>query len=908
MTPGATNIVQIVISPEGQAYIFAKQAEAARDQSLVIKQEVEQLKNDLQPLIDELPQIETILDNIADIIVVGDNINSVVIVANNIAAVNAVEAELTNIGIVASNTVAINTVVANLTAIDTVVTNIAAIQAAPQAAIDAEAAKDASEAARDQSETARNESVAARDLSVAARNESQTARNQSQAFRNEAEGFKNDAEASETNAENFRDQAEGFKNLAESAKTDAETARDAAIAAKNDSEAARDLSIAAKDDAEAAAASLPPLNEGEIIIGDENNERVAEPLSGVSRFSLKNFFDDGVLALNDRGVEDNATFVRKLRFVQGDLDALGSGYSLVMLPSVIKVGKLYSIVPADGSGDFAVARNSTATYVGADGLIKTAAIDEPRIEFNQDGSYKGLLVEPQRTNLVLRSEEFDDAYWTKSNATITANAAISPSGVQNADKLIPDTSTAIHSVSRASQPITGGFYSVFVKADGYDWILLTSHSSSAPATRGAFFNLSNGTIGATASGIIAKIEDYGNGWYRCSISEGNAPSSIWAVIVTNADSVITFTGNGADGVLIWGAQNEQGSTASSYIKTEASTFTRVADVISNDLSALVTGNYSMVLDVEANVGRLKVFEALTGFEVDLTGSGRMVVTVGSEITLHFPDGRTLEFLKPSDFVDLDFVTKLTSNHVKVVATLNRIITQSEINGLTSGNLNSPLLDTGSLTSFFRKYINQNYDFFGKIETSSGTNFQSGWEKNNLTTFPLIDTSSGTNFSFGWFDNNLTSFPLIDTSSGINFTSGWRNNNLTSFPLIDTSNGTNFTSAWFNNNLTSFPLIDTSSGTNFTQTWRDNNLQTWPANMFDTCPATNFTNCWFGNALDQQGVDNILVSINKARVDGFSGSNGTLGIDGGTNATPGAAGQAAADALRADGWIVALNGY
>jgi hypothetical protein len=79
-------------------------------------------------------------------------------------------------------------------------------------------------------------------------------------------------------------------------------------------------------------------------------------------------------------------------------------------------------------------------------------------------------------------------------------------------------------------------------------------------------------------------------------------------------------------------------------------------------------------------------------------------------------------------------------------------------------------------------------------------------------------------------------------------------------------------------------------------------------MFDTCPATNFTNCWLNNALDETGVDNILVSINKAREDGFSGPNGTLTISGGTNATPGAAGQAAADALRADGWTVTLNGY
>ena len=476
-------------------------------------------------------------------------------------------------------------------------------------------------------------------------------------------------------------------------------------------------------------------------------------------------------------------------------------FSLISLCDATKVEKLYSIVPDDGSGDFTFARNSTATYTDSNGDIQSAAIDEPRIDFNADGTYRGLLLESQSTNLVFPSDVA-----TTQTRTLTAGE---------------------HTLS--------------------------------------FYGTGQVVLSGTASGTLT----------------GTGANDLVQLQFTATAGAVTFTVTGT--VEDW--QVEEKARATSRIVTVSSAVTRVTDVLSNDLSALVTGDYSMVLDVEANVGRLKVFESLTGFEVDLTGSGRMVVTVGSEITLHFPDGRTLEFLKPSDFIDLEFITKLTSNHIKVVATLNRIINQSEIDGLTSGNLNSPLLDTGALTSFQDKYNGLDYDFFGKIDTSSGTNFRETWRDNNFTTFPLIDTSSGTNFRETWRDNNLTSFPLIDTSSGTNFLNAWRSNNLTSFPLIDTSSGTNFTNAWLSNKL-----------------------QTWPANMFDTCPATNFANCWNINALDQTGVDNILVSINKARVDGFSGSNGTLGIDGGTNATPGAAGQAAADALRADGWTVNLNGY
>jgi hypothetical protein len=56
------------------------------------------------------------------------------------------------------------------------------------------------------------------------------------------------------------------------------------------------------------------------------------------------------------------------------------------------------------------------------------------------------LLEPQRTNLVLRSEEFDNASWGKINATITANATASPSGVINADKIVESNTTTFHGI------------------------------------------------------------------------------------------------------------------------------------------------------------------------------------------------------------------------------------------------------------------------------------------------------------------------------------------------------------------------------------------------------------------------------------------------------------------------------
>ena len=49
-------------------------------------------------------------------------------------------------------------------------------------------------------------------------------------------------------------------------------------------------------------------------------------------------------------------------------------------------------------GDFTVDRNSTKYVLGSGGSYVSYATDEPAFEFNSDGSYKGLLVEPASTN------------------------------------------------------------------------------------------------------------------------------------------------------------------------------------------------------------------------------------------------------------------------------------------------------------------------------------------------------------------------------------------------------------------------------------------------------------------------------------------------------------------------------
>ena len=548
---------------------------------------------------------------------------------------------------------------------------------------------------------------------------------------------------------------------------------------------------------------------------------------------------------------------------------------LLITPNGYKAGKLYSALPESGAGDSTFERATTATRVDADGLIEEVGLNVPRVDYPVSGGCPSLLLEPQRTNLLLRSEEFDNGAWTKINLTINANTATAPDGSLTAD-ILSDQISAVNATYTISQPnnfISGLPYTASIYAKNIDrrYIYFRFISTAFTSNLFAFFDLNLGVVVNASAGVSAKIEVADNGFYRCIATATATNTANTAFIFgTSLNGVNNaYINSDVSSVLIWGAQLEQGSTPTSYIPTLASAVTRNTDVLSNDMTATLDSTYTALLDVSASDSRLKIEDGTTGFDLPLNGSGRIVMVVDSDIKFYFPDNgqatTVLTYEKPSDLRNIDVLSKINETRIKVIAVENGVALQSRIDSWVSGSVSSYFIETD-----------------WSLESSFTNDFRdSDWDY-----FPLIDTSSGTVFRFAWLNNNLASFPLIDTS-----------------------NGTNFQSAWFSNNLTSFPLIDASNGADFTSAWRDNNLTTWLPNYFDNCVGTNFTSAWLNNAIDQTGVDNILVSINTARLAGVqTGTTKVIGLNGGTNATPSATGQAATDQLRADGWTVNLNGY
>ena len=270
--------------------------------------------------------------------------------------------------------------------------------------------------------------------------------------------------------------------------------------------------------------------------------------------------------------------------------ALSENPNLALIPSGYKSGKIYSVLPTTGVGDFDFSRSGTATRINSQGLIETVADGVPRLNYPLiDGKVVGCpshILEPQRTQLVQYSEDFSNqSIWRR--VTVNSNLSISPDGTLNADKLNDSTDNNSHYIALDGSFSLGSYSaSIFAKKGtlNYLYIWFTGFNGVFDEEK-VWFDLDNGTVGNTQSPIEASIEDYGNGWFRCSAKSTAdiATSGRIAFGLSNADNVTSFIGSGTDNIYIWGAQVEAGSYPTSYIPNYGTVggVTRVAETASN---------------------------------------------------------------------------------------------------------------------------------------------------------------------------------------------------------------------------------------------------------------------------------------------------------------------------------------
>jgi len=302
-------------------------------------------------------------------------------------------------------------------------------------------------------------------------------------------------------------------------------------------------------------------------------------------------------------LDDGATFFPSDAGYQvGKLKESGvmNDCSLLLLPSAVKAGTLYSVKPQDRTGDFTVDRNCTATYIDEDGIRRIALANVPRIDYSSGEA--ALLVEPQSTNLITYSEDFSDASWNKER-TIVDYGYLSPDNSLNSTKLIPTTDDGNHIISSAINNTTNSTlsFSFILKKAEFKNIEIRIRPSTGEFYR-IHFDLDLGAINnILTTNTIANIEPYPNGYYRCTISttvEVNSNYAIFYCFVLDDNFNEYFIGNGTNGLYMWGSQVEEGSTATSYIPTNGTTVTRLADNISVPTPAGVTSITETIDGVE----------------------------------------------------------------------------------------------------------------------------------------------------------------------------------------------------------------------------------------------------------------------------------------------------------------------
>ena len=243
------------------------------------------------------------------------------------------------------------------------------------------------------------------------------------------------------------------------------------------------------------------------------------------------------------------------------------------------------------------ARASSGTYTDSAGVLQTAATDVPRFDHNPlTGESLGLLVEEQRINLLTRSEEFETT-WTTLNSSVSANTTVAPDGTSTADKIIENSTTNVHGVSRGggSESLANGTvytFSVYAKAAERGFVWMQALNSFAKS----YFNLSTGVVSASGAGHTSTITPVGNGWYRCAITftSDQTNNSYRAIGMAQVSGTESYAGDGASGLFLWGAQLEAGAFATSYIPTTTAAATRnasLADLISSAIANNIRSFY-----------------------------------------------------------------------------------------------------------------------------------------------------------------------------------------------------------------------------------------------------------------------------------------------------------------------------
>lgn len=255
-----------------------------------------------------------------------------------------------------------------------------------------------------------------------------------------------------------------------------------------------------------------------------------------------------------------------------------------------------------------LARASAGTRHNPAGVLVSEAINVAR--FDHDPATlapRGLLIEEQRSNGYIWSDQLQQAAWVKNNSSAIADATTAPDGSGAADLVVPAAAAAaIKGVAQSTAAVALGatvVHSGYFRAAGYPCLQVVAGSSASFGTFYWNIDLSAGVETAFAAGTSSiagrGIVDCGGGWYRLWIAvtafaaaSGTNTRVYFTPVPSGASPrAVSWASDGTSGVQQWGMQAEIGAgTMTSYIATGAATATRSADVVTLDWGSKGVGD------------------------------------------------------------------------------------------------------------------------------------------------------------------------------------------------------------------------------------------------------------------------------------------------------------------------------
>ena len=231
---------------------------------------------------------------------------------------------------------------------------------------------------------------------------------------------------------------------------------------------------------------------------------------------------------------------------------------------------------------------------GAGSIINSISVKEVvGQEVVPDSGCGSWLLEGQSTNLITYSSDFTQ--WSfKTGIGVSSNEIISVDGSLNGSKIETTAAGARYVGNNYTLSTGDNTFSVFAKKGVNNWVYLNVIKDGTNNWNYTF-DLQNGLIGqsnSSAYSTTAKIEDYGNGWYRCSITANVTSAGVFTARIYCADSATDVSTIVGSNVYIYGAQLENQSYSTSYVPTSGATNTRLQDIANN------SGNSTLINSTE----------------------------------------------------------------------------------------------------------------------------------------------------------------------------------------------------------------------------------------------------------------------------------------------------------------------